>query len=368
MTLELTFEGAQVLRPDGFDHAPIAVADGLVQGAASAGRRIDLSGYWVLPGIVDVHGDSFERHVAPRRGAMKDIADGLVAAEAELAAQGVTTATLAQFMSWEGGIRGPDFAEKFFSGLRDARPNLVTDLRGQLRFETHMIDAYATLPDKIAEWQVEYVVFNDHLPHARLAAGRKPPGLNGKALGARMSPEKYLEYMMSLHNNGPEVQDKLPGLMQTLQERGILMGSHDDATQAERDWWHGCGVRIAEFPETVEAAQAARDIGDHIILGCPNVVRGGSHKGNASALDLIAMGLCDALASDYHYPSMRRAAMLVADAGLKDMAGAWGLVSKGPAAVLGLSDRGVLTDGKRADLVVMDPKTRRIGATMSGGR
>ena len=74
---------------------------------------MDLDGYWVMPGIVDIHGDGFERHLAPRRGAVSDLAAGLVAVEAELAANGITTAVLAQFYSWEGGMRSPDFARKF---------------------------------------------------------------------------------------------------------------------------------------------------------------------------------------------------------------------------------------------------------------
>jgi len=83
---------------------------------------------------------------------------------------------------------------------------------------------------------------------------------------------------------------------------------------------------------------------------------------------MVAMGYCTALASDYHYPSMRRAAFLLADGGVMDLAGAWALISSGPAGVLGLEDRGVLQSGKRADLIVMEPATRRICATMSQGR
>ena len=364
--MSLTFDGAQVLTPDGFEARPLAVADGVIADAP-VGRGIDLSGYWLLPGIVDVHGDSFERHVAPRRGAMKVIAEGLVAAEAELAAQGVTTSMIAQFISWEGGLRSPAFAEKLFTGLAAVRDQLVTDMRGQARFEMNMLDLFDGLPEQLARWGVDYLVFNDHLPHARLAEGRKPPGMTGKALRAGTSPERHFEEMLRLHRECPAARAALPELVERLQAQGVRLGSHDDHSEADRAWWHNLDVTIAEFPETLEAAEAARARGNQIILGCPNVVRGGSHKGNASALDLITLGLCDALASDYHYPSMRRAALLVADAGLRDMAGAWALVSSGPARVLGLEDRGDLLPGLRADLVVMDPATRRILATMAGG-
>jgi len=103
-------------------------------------------------------------------------------------------------------------------------------------------------------------------------------------------------------------------------------------------------------------------------MGAPNLARGGSHKENTSAVDLVAMGLVGALASDYHYPSLSRAAFLVADAGLADLAGAWALVSSGPAAMLGLHDRGTLAPGLRADIVILDAATRRIAATLAAGR
>jgi alpha-D-ribose 1-methylphosphonate 5-triphosphate diphosphatase len=164
------------------------------------------------------------------------------------------------------------------------------------------------------------------------------------------------------------VPDALRALVPKLAKLGVRMGSHDENTAEQRAWWHQLGVRCCEFPETVEAAEAARKNGDSVIMGSPNLVRGGSHKGNVSAVEVVAMGLCDALASDYHYPSMRRAAFLLADGGVCELAAAWSLVSEGPARVLGLTDRGRLEPGQRADLVVIDPNTRDICATMSGGR
>ncbi|MEM9873179.1 MAG: amidohydrolase family protein, partial [Pseudomonadota bacterium] len=91
------------------------------------------------------------------------------------------------------------------------------------------------------------------------------------------------------------------------------------------------------------------------------------HKGNASAIDLIAMGLCDALASDYHYPSPRRAALMLARTGVLDLGAAWALLSSGPARVLGLTDRGTLAPGMRADLVILDASDR-VAATLACGR
>ncbi|MEP2683160.1 MAG: alpha-D-ribose 1-methylphosphonate 5-triphosphate diphosphatase [Sulfitobacter sp.] len=363
----LDLMNAEVLHPEGLSRAPLSFAEGVINDRP-VGRSVDLTGFQVLPGIVDLHGDAFERHLAPRRGAMKQLSEGLVAAEAELAANGMTTAVLAQFVSWEGGLRGLEFADQVFSGIRDTAPELVTDIRPQLRFETHILDLYDSLPRRMAEWGVGYVVFNDHLPHDRLAAGKMPKRLVGQALKAGRSPESHLAQMQEMHARRDEVPAALDRLCAELAQRGVKMGSHDDQTAEGRDLWRARGVTLAEFPETQEAAEAAHGAGDAVIMGAPNVVRGGSHNGNLSALDLISMGLCHALASDYHYPSPRRAALMLAQSGLLDLAGAWALVSSGPAQVLGLTDRGTLAPGKRADIVVLDKTTGRVAATFVAGR
>ena len=367
-TLEMTLQGGDVLLPEGLAQGGVlSIADGAVV-SEPAGRTVDLSGYLVLPGIIDLHGDGFERHLAPRRGAMKQMDEGVIATEAELAANGITTAVLAQFHSWEGGLRSPDYADQVFAAIAAVRDRLVTDILPQLRFETHMLDDYADLPARLAASGVNYVVFNDHLPHDRLAAGKKPARLVGQALKAGRNPDVHWQMLQDMHARSDEVPAALDAICAELSAMGLRLGSHDDHSAAVRAEWRARGVRISEFPETLEAAEAARAAGDHIILGSPNVVRGGSHKGNVSAIELIAMGLCDAIASDYHYPSPRRAALLLARSGVMDLAGAWALVSSGPAAVLGLKDRGVLAPGQRADVLILEKDSQRVAATLSAGR
>ncbi len=367
MAIECCFTGARVLRPDGWDKGELCISGGLVSDASVA-RQVDLSGYDILPGIVDAHGDGFERHMAPRRGALRERDAGMVACAAELAANGITTAILAQFWSWEGGMRGPEFAEEVFESASLVSGTVPIDLRLQLRLETHYLDSFAQAEEAIERFGISYVVFNDHLPHKRLAEGRRPPRLTGQALKSRRNPEDHLRLMQGLHDRAAEVPAAMDALCARLAARDVLMGSHDDQTAAARLEWRARGVCVSEFPETAEAAQAARDASEPIVLGAPNVVRGASHAGNVSAQDLIAAGLCDALASDYHYPAPARAAWRCAELGLLDEGAAWGLVSAGPARLLGLVDRGTLEPGKRADLVVMDPETRRIVATIAGGQ
>ena len=116
MTRPLRLTGAQVLTPSGLQERALELDGGLIVDTC-AGRDIDLSGVWVMPGLVDVHGDAFDIHLAPRRGAMISLDLGLMATEAELASNGITTGVLAQFYSWEGGMRGPEFAENVFAAL-----------------------------------------------------------------------------------------------------------------------------------------------------------------------------------------------------------------------------------------------------------
>ena len=365
--LSLTLRGAEVLWPEGVGPGDLTVAGGRI-GAGARGRVVDLTGFLVLPGLIDLHGDGFEHHLAPRRGALDDLAAGLVSAEAELAAHGITTAYLAQFLSWEGGMRGAGFAARMLTALDAVRDTVATDLRAQLRLEVSGFEDYPALAAMVARHGVGYVVFNDHLPHAALARGRHPPRLTGQALKAGRSPEAHLALLQGLHARMPEVPARLGPLAARLAAAGVRLGSHDDHGAADRAAAHALGARIAEFPESIAAAEAARAMGDAVVMGAPNIVRGGSHKGNADAREMVAMGLVDALASDYHVPSLARAAFCLVDEGIRDLPTAWALVSSGPARIMGLTDRGALVEGMRADLVVIAAATRRIEAVIAGGR
>ncbi|MFW2588637.1 alpha-D-ribose 1-methylphosphonate 5-triphosphate diphosphatase [Sagittula sp. SSi028] len=358
--------GARVMRPDGWSDAPVTVVGDIL--CDDPAPEVDLTGYDILPGIIDAHGDGFERHMAPRRGALRERDAGMLAVAAELGSCGITTAVVAQFWSWEGGLRGPEFAREVFESVAIMRDSVAVDMRLQMRLETHYIDEFAAAEDAIDQYGIDYVVFNDHLPHDRLSQGRKPPRLTGQALKSRRNPEDYFRLLLDLHSRGAEVGPAVDALCARLRAKGVTLGSHDDHTAEDRALWRGRGAAVSEFPETLEAAQAARDAGEFTVLGAPNVVRGASHAGNASAQDLIAAGLCDALASDYHYPSPARAAWRCVELGLLDEPEAWALVSSGPARLLGLADRGRIKAGLRADLVIVERDSRRIAATLSGGQ
>jgi alpha-D-ribose 1-methylphosphonate 5-triphosphate diphosphatase len=133
----------------------------------------------------------------------------------------------------------------------------------------------------------------------------------------------------------------------------IPMASHDDETIPDRAAFRARGARISEFPMTEEVARAAREAGDWVAMGSPNVVRGGSHLGWASAATLAEAGICTVLTSDYFYPCLAHAPFVLAERGVFDLADAWALVSAHPAAAAGLADRGAIAPGRRADIVVL---------------
>jgi alpha-D-ribose 1-methylphosphonate 5-triphosphate diphosphatase len=164
MTPPLRLTNAQILRDGVLQQKSISLADGLITRGPLP--EVDLSGYLILPGIVDLHGDGFERHMAPRPSAPFPLAAGFASFDREAAAHGVTTAFLAQGWSWEGGHRGPDHAEEVMAALDLYRPHALTDLRLQIRAETHLVDETARLIDAVKRHQIDFVVFNDHLAEA----------------------------------------------------------------------------------------------------------------------------------------------------------------------------------------------------------
>jgi alpha-D-ribose 1-methylphosphonate 5-triphosphate diphosphatase len=167
-------------------------------------------------------------------------------------------------------------------------------------------------------------------------------------------------------------EDAVPAALDRIgavaREAGLPMASHDDETIATRRAFRARGARICEFPMAEEVGQEARDAGDWVVMGCPNVVRGGSHLGWASAARMVEAGICRVLTSDYFYPAMLRAAMVLAQRGSLDLERPWRLISSNPARAAGLRDRGSIEEGLRADLVLVDPARPNVVATIVEGR
>ncbi|MCO6383475.1 alpha-D-ribose 1-methylphosphonate 5-triphosphate diphosphatase [Oceanicola sp. 502str15] len=362
----LRLTGGQVLTGPALEERALTLADGILTDGNAP--EVDLSGYLVLPGIIDLHGDGFEHQIAPRASAQLPLGPALLAADREAAANGVTTLWLAQGWGWEGGRRSPEFAEELMAALAQARPSLLTDMRVQLRCETHMPDSAERMLAAIRCWGVDYVVFNNHLPEAEHRLAEQPQALASWAEKRGQTVEAFTARIQAARSTAPRVPRHLCTLAGAFDEIGVRYGSHDDPDGETRERMHILGATICEFPTREAAAKVARANGDPVLMGAPNVVRGGSQSGGVSALSLVTRGLCDALVSDYHLPCLPAAAWALADMKALPFATAWELISTRPAAIMGLHDRGHLSPGKRADLVVMHPQTRQIEATIAGGQ
>jgi alpha-D-ribose 1-methylphosphonate 5-triphosphate diphosphatase len=362
----LRLTGGRVLRDGALVADAITISDGVISDGPA--RDIDVSGYLVLPGIIDLHGDGFERHLSPRPSAPFDKRRALSSVAAELAVNGVTTAWLAQSWSWEGGFRSGDATCALLDALQQARAELSVDMRLQIRLETHVIDEHAALRDAMSRYGVDYVVFNNHLPEALDMVAHKPLRFAQWAAQQGRAPEELMVIIHKAQEQDADVPAALAILARQMAAEGVQMGSHDDATAETRAYFRGIGARICEFPTTVVAAQAARDAGDPILMGAPNVVRGGSQSGNIAAEDLVRADLCDGLVSDYYDPALKQSVFALTDRGAREFPAAWAMVSEQAAALIGLQDRGRLADGQRADVVVLNPHTRRVEMTLSAGR
>jgi alpha-D-ribose 1-methylphosphonate 5-triphosphate diphosphatase len=186
-----------------------------------------------------------------------------------------------------------------------------------------------------------------------------------------LSDEAFDRLVEKVISRAEEVPGSIARLAAIARKAKVRLLSHDDKTPAERQAFRALGVAIAEFPVNEETAREAAAGGDAIVFGAPNVVRGGSHTGWTKASDMIAKGLCSVLASDYYYPAPLLAPFRLAADEVLPLARAWGLVSSAPARAAGLLDRGTLTEGQRADIVLVDDRLAlrpRIVAVIVAGR
>lgn len=365
---QMCLSGANILCGDTLEPGSIAIEGPRLATPHGPCKPVDLSGYLVLPGIIDLHGDAFEHHLAPRPSAPFPTEIALTSVDRDAAANGVTTAWMAQSWSWEGGSRGPDFAEQFLADLASYRPRALTDLRVQLRCETHTVDTAERLIDTVRRFGVDYVIFNNHIDEAVQMATTDLEGLAIWAKRAGRAVEEHLQLVKDTKAQEAQVPRYLCTLASAFDQLGVRYGSHDDLDAETREYYGMIGARICEFPVRAEPARLAKAHGNPVLMGAPNVVRGGSQSGNIAAESLVRQGLCDALVSDYHYPALAQSAFSLTDRGVLGFPQAWALISRNAARVMGLDDRGEIAPGKRADLVFLNAETRQIEGTMVAGR
>ncbi|HEY6454882.1 MAG TPA: alpha-D-ribose 1-methylphosphonate 5-triphosphate diphosphatase [Steroidobacteraceae bacterium] len=365
-TLSIT-GGRVLLHEAGLQPVAVTVGDGLVCAIdrVQPGILFDATGLLVLPGIVDIHGDAFERQLQPRPGVDFPADIALADTESQLLANGITTAFHGVTLSWEPGLRSLTAWRAILAALAARR--WTCDMRTHLRWEAYNLEALDTALADIGAGRVHLVAFNDHTPSI-LRKIEDPVAAAKYSERAGMALDEFRALAVSVGRRATEVPAALDRISAAARAAGISLASHDDSSVAVRDAFRAHGARICEFPMTEPVARAAQGANDFVVMGSPNVVRGRSHIGWASAARMAEAGICTVLSSDYFYPAMLRAALILADRGVLDLARAWALISANPARATGLLDRGSIAEGKRADLVLVDPTFSRPVATIAAGR
>jgi len=375
--MRMRIEGGRALVGASLEEASVDLdcEGGIIAGVgaqANAERAIDARGLLVLPGIVDVHGDAFERQMIPRPGVGFPIDVALLESDRQAVANGITTVFHGVTWSWEGGLRGAENARAILDGIERLRPRLGADTRYHLRHETYNLEAEAEIMTWLARRRIDAIAFNDHMSHTVDASSRAQRLLAQMAERSGATREGFLAVVERTKRRADEVPTSIERLAAAANASGVPLLSHDDASPEQRRWFRALGCRLAEFPTTVETAEDAASHGDAIVLGAPNVVRGGSHTGWIDATEMIGRGLCSVLASDYYYPAPLLAAFALARRGTLPFGQAWALVSQTPANAVNLNDRGQIARGQRADLIIVDPSADgqqpRVVAAIVAGR
>jgi alpha-D-ribose 1-methylphosphonate 5-triphosphate diphosphatase len=368
---DLVISGARLLHADGsIGPGSISVVDGRIAEVSTtpAGMATDAGRYLVLPGIVDLHGDAFERQLMPRPGVHFAPVPALLETDRQLLSNGITTAFHGVTLSWEPGLRSVETWSALIAALAAHRPSQRCDMRIHLRWEAFNLSALDLALEAIVEGRVHLLAFNDHTPGILRKLSDSVTGAKYSER-AGMQLDAFREYAGAIGARAPEVPGALAQIAAAASETGIPMASHDDANVAARDGFRAMGARISDFPMNAEVARAATEAGDSVIMGSPNVVRGGSHMGWVGAAAMVEAGFCQILTSDYFYPAMLQAAFLLAKRhGPEGLAARWALIAANPARAAGLKDRGRIERGLRADLVIVkrDP-TPHVVATIAGG-
>ncbi|MEP2641810.1 alpha-D-ribose 1-methylphosphonate 5-triphosphate diphosphatase [Roseobacter sp.] len=359
MTSQTIFANAKVVLLDEVITGAVTIANGQITGidtgtAVPAGA-VDCKGDYLCPGLIELHTDNLERHVQPRPKVDWPHDAAIVAHDAELASVGITTvfdAIRVGSILTNAPSRLPKYARRLADEIAHMRQHGALRISHHLHLRAEVCSE--TLPDELDEFGpddgVGIVSLMDHTPGQRQF--RDLAKFEAYVRGKRgMSAAEFSDHVAHLYALRARLGDAHETATVAAAARyGATLASHDDTTAAQVAASATQGVTVAEFPTTRAAAQACRDKGILIIMGAPNLVRGGSHSGNVAAQDLAHHDLLDILSSDYVPAALLKGAVQLGEL--------WGNVARGlatvtahPAAGSHLTDRGRIALGLRADLI-----------------
>ncbi|GAA4052448.1 alpha-D-ribose 1-methylphosphonate 5-triphosphate diphosphatase [Arthrobacter methylotrophus] len=357
MSHETVLSNARLVLAGEVVHGSVLIRDGAIADLSSRTTPSgeDLDGDYLLPGLVELHTDHLEAHVQPRPGTRWDPVPAVLAHDAQVSGAGVTTVFDAVRIGSMTGREndGTALAAEIAAAITYAAAAELTRAEHFIHVRCEVaapgtVSEFEAL-DKISD--IRLVSLMDHTPGQRQYADVEAfrTYMVGKG---RVSNDAFLPFVDELKKVA-EVHS-VPNrakIARLALERGIALAAHDDATLEHVEESAGFGVLISEFPTTRLAAQAAREHGQLIVMGAPNIMRGGSQSGNVAASELLEAGLLDILSSDYVPASPLQAVFLLESEGVLPLHEGAKLVASNPARVAGLEDRGVIEAGRRADLV-----------------
>ncbi len=362
---ELLLTNARIVTENEVFTGTLKVRNGLIstleRGNTSITGARDCQGAYLIPGLVELHTDNLEKHFSPRPGVIWPSHPAVLTHDAHIVSSGITTVFDALSV---GDVVDDSNRLAHLRTLIDALAEtrkagmLRADHLLHLRCEVSFGETLKLFEDLVDHPLLQLVSVMDHTPGQRQF----------------VREDKYRQYYQGKHGLSDSEMDTFTrkrkesallhsdrnrkAIVAICQARGIPLASHDDATLAHVMESAEFGMSIAEFPTTLEAAKASHEHGLRVLMGAPNIVRGGSHSGNIAAADLAAAGVLDILSSDYYPASMLDAAFRLAamEDNNYDLARAIATVTATPARSANLHDRGLIEPGKRADLVLVEPR------------
>jgi len=354
----LTLKNAKIVTPTEIVEGSVHLRDGVIAdvqpGPADSAKAIDFEGDYLIPGLIDLHTDNFERLVRPRNSVDWPVMPALVAHDAQMVSSGITTIFDSLYVGFFG------FGSRSFDTLKNTIRELERCRRSQMFRGDHLLHLRAevsmeVMPEQFSsvypEPTVRLVSLMDHTPGQRqwrdldkyVAMEKKDFHLTEEEINNFLRTSKERHEKISPANRVKVIS--------MVKGHSVVLASHDDTTVEHVEAAHAEGISICEFPTTIEAAERARARGMHIVAGSPNLVLGRSHSGNVSAEELARCGLLDALASDYVPSSLLHGAFLLNESIAMPLPEAIQKVTLAPARMAGLHDRGSIEPGMRADLV-----------------
>ncbi|KAJ54275.1 phosphonate metabolism protein PhnM [Actibacterium mucosum KCTC 23349] len=327
--------------------------------------------HMVIPGFVDMHGDMIELELEPRPGVDFPMEVAVAHLDARLAAAGVTTAYAGVSFSRnavDGERRSFEHTSNIIRTLKSHQNGLRVDHRVHARFDITFTEAIDALEGLLQSGAVDLVSVMDHTPGQgqyrnleKLVAYRTRKGTMTES-EARSQIQARIDSAIPAE----QIYANLQVVSGLCKEHGVALASHDDDTVEKAGLMADIGAVISEFPVTLEAAEVAVERGLMTAMGAPNAMRGQSYSGNLSARDAHGRGLLHILAADYHPAAILPAIRALSAADPDGLPGAMRLATVNPASALGLSDRGEIAVGKRADLAVIDGKDRVVTTYHAG--